>query len=178
MLTYILIGLVVLLLVFVLVVARQPGHFQVTRSIHISAPPEVVFAQVNELRKWEAWSPWAKLDPAMKLTYDGPASGVGAISAWCGNSKVGEGRNTIVESRAPELIRLRLEFLRPFKCTNDVEFTFRFDGRHTVVTWGMTGKNNFMAKAFGLVMNMDKMVGGDFEKGLAALKSVAESAVK
>jgi hypothetical protein len=135
-----------------------------------------VFAQVNELRQWEAWSPWAKLDPAMKQTYEGPASGAGAVSAWCGNRKVGEGRNTIVESRAPELIRLKLEFLRPFKCTNDVEFTFQFNGRGTVVTWSMTGKNNFMGKAFGLFMNMDKMVGGDFERGLAAMKSAVEQA--
>jgi hypothetical protein len=111
----------------------------------------------------------------MKLTYDGPAEGAGASYTWSGNNKVGEGRTTITESRPNDLVRLKLEFVRPFTATNDVEFTFRSEGDQTSVTWDMTGRNNFMSKAFCLFVNMDRMVGGDFEKGLAQLKAVVEA---
>ena len=174
MLTPILIGLAVIILVFVVVVAAQPTDFRITRKALISATPSTVFAQVNDLPKWQEWSPWAKLDPNAKMTYQGPSSGPGAGYTWSGNNKVGEGRMTIMESRPSELVRLRLEFLRPFKATNTAEFTFRPEGGQTAVTWTMTGQNNFMGKAFGRFVNCDKMVGGDFEKGLAQLKSIAE----
>ena len=171
----IIIALVVILVVFVIIVATRPANFRVTRSTIISAPPAVVFAQVNDFHKWDAWSPWAKLDPAMKQTHEGAPAGVGAIYSWAGNKKVGEGRMTITESRTNELIGIKLEFLKPFAAVNTTEFTFTPVGNQTTVNWSMTGTNNFMAKAFCMFMNMDKMVGGDFEKGLADLKSVAEA---
>jgi uncharacterized protein YndB with AHSA1/START domain len=131
---------------------------------------------VNDFHKWEAWNPWGKLDPAMKESYEGAPAGVGAVYTWTGNSQVGEGRMTITESRPNELIRIKMEFLKPFAATSTAEFTFRPEGNRTTVTWTMEGTNNFMAKAVHLVMNMDRMIGGQFEKGLAAMKSVAEAA--
>ena len=178
MLKKILVALALLIIVLVIVVATRPAGFRITRSATIAAPPEVVFAQVNDFHKWDAWSPWAKLDPAMKQTYEGAPAGTGAVYSWTGNKEVGEGRMTLTESRTNELIRIKLEFLKPFAAVNTTEFTFKPEGNQTTVEWSMTGSNNFMAKAFGLFMNMDKMIGGDFEKGLAQLKSVAEAASK
>jgi hypothetical protein len=177
MLVKILIALAAIVVVFVVVVAVQPSEFRVVRTAKMSAPPAAVFAQVNDLHKWEAWSPWAKRDPAMKQTYEGAPAGTGAMTAWAGN-KVGEGRMTIIESRPNELIRIKLEFLKPFAATNTAEFTFKPEGNQTAVTWSMAGTNNLMAKAFHLFMNMDKLVGGDFEKGLVQMKSVAEAVPK
>ncbi len=178
MLTKILIALAVIGVVLVIVVATRPSEFRVARTATIAAPAPAVFAQVNDFRKWEAWNPWAKLDPAMKQTYEGAPAGIGAIYTWAGNHEVGEGRMTLTESRANDLIRIRLEFLKPFKATNVGEFTFRPEGHQTAVTWSMTGQNNFMAKALHLFMNMDRMIGGQFEKGLAQMKSVVEAAPK
>jgi hypothetical protein len=165
-------------LIFFVVIAGRPDEFVVSRTNKISAPPENVFPLVAVIKAWEMWSPWARLDPNAKNTYEGPASGVGAAMAWEGNKKVGAGRMSISESRASELIRFRLEFFRPFKAINTTEFTFISEGGQTIVTWNMSGKNNFMGKAMGLVINCDKMVGGDFERGLASLKSIAEAAAK
>jgi uncharacterized protein YndB with AHSA1/START domain len=175
MIKKILIGLVVILGVLAIVIALQPTDFRITRTATIAAPPATIFAQVNDFHQWDAWSPWAKLDPAMKTTFDGPAEGPGALYTWSGNNDVGEGRMTIAESHPSDLVRIKLEFLKPFAATNTTEFTFKPEGGQTLVTWTMTGTNNFPAKAFGLFMNMDKMVGGDFEKGLAQLKAVAEA---
>lgn len=174
----ILIALAVVVIALVGVVAVQPSGFRIARTTTISAPPPAVFAHVNDFHKWEAWNPWAKLDPAMKQTYGGAAAGTGAIYTWAGNREVGEGRMTLTESRPTELIRIKLEFLKPFRATNTAEFTFKPDGDRTVVTWTMTGEKNFIAKAVGLVMNMDRMVGGQFETGLARMKSVVEAAPK
>jgi uncharacterized protein YndB with AHSA1/START domain len=176
MLKKILIGLAVVVLVFAAVVALQPSDFRVARSATIAAPPAVVFSQVNDFHKWEAWSPWAKMDPAAKNTFEGAPAGAGAVFTWDGNSKVGEGRMTLTESRPPDLIRIRLDFVRPFAGTSTAEFTFRPEGNQTVVTWSMAGKNNFVARAFCLFMSMDRMVGGEFEKGLAQMKAIAEAA--
>jgi Polyketide cyclase / dehydrase and lipid transport len=159
---------------FVGVVALQPAEFRVTRSATIAAPVSTIFSQVNDLHKWQSWSPWAKRDPQMTQTYDGTPAGVGATTAWAGNSQVGKGRMTITESRADEWIRIKLEFLEPFTATNTAEFEFKTEGTQTKVTWSMSGTNNFMAKAVGLFMNMDKMIGGDFEQGLANLKALTE----
>ena len=178
MLTKILIALAMIGVVLVIVVATRPSEFRVARTVTIAAPAPAVFAQVNDFHKWEAWNPWAKLDPAMKQTYEGAPAGIGAIYTWAGNHEVGEGRMTLTESRPNDLIRIRLEFLKPFKATNVGEFTFRPEGNQTAVTWNMTGQNNFMAKALHLFMNMDRMVGGQFEKGLAQMKSVVEAAPK
>lgn len=178
MLKKILLAVAVIILLFVIVVAMQPADFRITRSTTIAAPAETVFAHVNDFHKWDAWSPWAKLDPAMKQSYEGSAAGTGAIYTWDGNKDVGTGRMTLTESRSNELVRIKLEFLKPFAAVNDTEFTFKSEGNQTAVTWSMTGKNNFIAKAFSLIMNMDKMVGGEFEKGLASIKAIVETPAK
>lgn len=174
MLAKILLVTATLLVVLGVVIALRPTDFRYTRTATMAAPPAAVFAQVNDLHKWEAWSPLAKLVPAAKMTYEGAAAGVGSSYSWSGNNEVGEGRSTIVESQTGGLIRLKLEFVRPFTGTNDVEFTFKPEGAQTVVTWTMTGKNNFMGKAVGLVMYCEKMCGGQFEQGLASLKAIVE----
>jgi hypothetical protein len=178
MLKKILIGLVVVILVFCVIVATRPSDFRVERSAVVAAPAPVVFAQVNDLHNWNAWSPWAKLDPTAKQTFEGPRAGTGAALAWAGNKNVGEGRMAITESRPSEFIRFRLEFIKPFAGTNTAEFTFKPQGDQTAVTWTMSGHQNFIAKAICMFMDMDKMVGGQFERGLAQMKSVAEAVNK
>jgi hypothetical protein len=157
------------------VVATRPSEFRIVRTATMRAPASAVFAQVNDFHKWQAWSPWARRDPSMKQTYDGAAAGVGAVYTWSGHREVGKGRMTLVESRPGELIRINMGFLAPFAATSTAEFTFRPEGDRTTVTWSMSGKRNFVAKALDLVMDMDTMIGGDFEKGLAAMQSVAEA---
>ena len=178
MLVKILIALVVVVGLLVVVVAMQPSEFHVARTATISAPAPAVFAQVNDFHHWEAWNPWGKLDPAMRQAYEGAPAGAGAIYTWAGNDQVGEGRMTMTESRPSDLIRIKLEFMKPFRSTNTAEFTFKPEGDQTAVTWSMTGANNFIAKTVHLFMNMDRMVGGQFEKGLAQLKTVVEAAAK
>ena len=167
-----------ILAVFAIFVAMQPDEFAVERSTTVAAPPQMVFDQVNDFHKWQAWSPWAKLDPMAKNTFEGPESGEGAKFSWAGNDQVGEGRMEIAESRAPEHIKIDLEFIKPFPAKNVTLFTFAPEGDGTKVTWNMSGTNNFIGKAICMFMNMDKMVGGDFEKGLAAMKAKAEAEVK
>src|SRR3989454_5730302 len=178
MLIKILIALVVIVVVFVVIVALQPSEFRVARTATISAPPPAVFAQVNDFHKWAAWNPWGKIDPAMKQAYEGAPAGTGAIYTWTGNNEVGEGRMTITESRPSDLVRIKLEFLKPFATTSTAEFSFKPEGDHTIVTWSMAGKANFMAKVVHLFMDVDRMIGGNFEKGLAQMKSVVEAAPK
>ena len=173
MLIYILIGIAAIIAVLVVVVALQPTDFRITRSATIPAPVPVVFAQVNDFHNWNTWSPWAKMDPTAKNSFAGAPFGEGALFSWAGNNKVGEGKMTIMESRPSKSIRIKLEFLKPFQATNTAEFTFQPAGDGTLVMWSMSGKNNFMAKAFVLIMSCDKMIGGEFEKGLANLKDVA-----
>ena len=172
----ILIALVVIVVGLVGVITLQPARYRVSRSTTIAAPAPVVFAQVNDFHRWSAWSPWEKIDPAMKRTYEGPPAGVGASYAWVGSREVGEGRMTIVESRPSDLIQVKLEFVKPFAGTSVAEFSFKPDGERTLVTWSMTGDKNFIAKAIHLVMSMDRMIGDQFDKGLAAMKTVAEAA--
>ena len=160
------------------IVAVRPSAFRIERSATIAAPAPTVFAQVNDFHNWEAWSPWAKLDPAARNSFEGAPAGNGAAFSWAGNSKVGEGRMTIVESRPSELVRIKLEFLKPFEATNTAEFTFKPQGERTAVTWSMYGHNNFIGKAVGLFVNMDRALGGEFEKGLVSMKSVAEASAK
>ncbi len=170
----ILIVIAIAVIIFFIVAAMQPSEFRVTRTGTVSAPASAVFAHVNDLQKWNAWSPWAKLDPEAKNSFEGPVSGTGAIMRWSGNNKVGQGSMTIVESRPDDFIRFKLEFLKPFVATNTAEFTFNSEDDRTLVTWTMYGKSNFINKAVGLIMNCEKMVGGQFEKGLASLKSIVE----
>ena len=173
----ILLALAFMLLLLVVVIAGQPDEFIVSRRMEISAPPEQIFPHVNELRNWEAWNPWGKLDPNCEITYGGPSAGVGASYAWVGNNKVGEGRITITESTADQRVCLRLEFARPMKATNVAEFTFQSKAGGTVVAWTMSGKTNFVARVFGLLVNCDRMCGSQFEKGLAQMKSLVEAGV-
>jgi hypothetical protein len=176
MIQIILIGLAAIVLAFAGIVAMQPSEFRITRTTVISAPAPAVFAQVNDFHKWQAWSPWEKMDPALKRTYEGAPAGTGAIYSWAGNNQVGVGRMTITESRPSDLIGIKLEFLKPFAATHTAEFTFKPEGDQTAVTWSMAGENKFVAKGLGLVMNMDKMIGGQFEQGLAQMKAVVEAA--
>ena len=169
-----LIAIAALAVVLIGIIAMQPSEFRVARTTTIAAPAPVVFAQVNDFHKWEAWNPWGKIDPGMKASHEGPPSGVGAAYAWAGNSQVGEGRMTVTESRPNELVRIRLDFLKPMSGTSTAEFTLRPEGDQTAVVWSMTGHNNFLAKAFCLFMNMDKMVGDKFDEGLASMKAVVE----
>ena len=156
MLTYILIGLAVLLVVFLIAAALRP----------------------DDLRQWPEISPYAKDDPRAKYTFAGPPAGVGSSVGWVGNAKVGTGRMTITDSRPNELVRFKFEFFKPWYCTNTTDFIFRPAGSATEVTWAMFMKNNFIGKASGLVMNMDRLMGESFEAGLANLKSLAEAAAR
>ncbi len=172
---YILIGVVAIIVILLIVIAMQPADFRYARSATINAPAAIIFPHVNDFKKMDVWSPWLKFDPNVKITHEGPPTGIGAIESWDGNKNVGAGKMTITENRPNELIRLKLEFFRPFAATNTAEFTFQPQAGATNVTWAMMGKRNFTTKAMGLVMNFDKMIGGNFEKGLADLKRIAES---
>lgn|GEM_PF-319287 len=177
MLKKILIALAVVLIAFAILVMTQPNSFNVSRSITIAAPATVVFDKVNDFHAWGDWSPWEKLDPKMDRKYEGPTTGVGSVYRWVSdNSSVGTGSMTIIESRPGELVKTKLDFTKPFEGTNTAQFAFKQDGDKTTVTWSMTGQTCFIAKIFGVFMNMDKMIGPEFEKGLASLKTVSESA--
>ncbi|MEX2167854.1 MAG: SRPBCC family protein [Pirellulales bacterium] len=170
-----LIAIGVILVAFLAVVAMQPSHFRVERTANMTAPPEAIFAQVNDFQNWGAWSPWAQLDPNAKNTFEGPAVGEGAIFRWAGNDEVGEGSMTILESRPSEFVKIKLAFIKPMEDTATTEFILKPEGEQTAVTWNMYGENNFMAKAFCLFMDMDTMIGDQYEKGLANIKSIVEA---
>src|SRR5688572_22597837 len=162
----IVIAVLVVAIVAVLVIASmQPADFRVQRSITIAAPPATVFPHVNDLHKFQEWSPWAKLDPNAKMTYEGPESGTGAKYQWAGNNKVGEGAMSIIDSRPNEKVDFKLEFKKPFEATNTADFVFKPESDKTSVTWGMSGQKNLIMKAMGMFMDCDKMIGADFEKG-------------
>ena len=154
--------------------ARKPATFRIVRSIRIAAPPERIFGLIEDFRAWSAWSPWEKMDPDLKRTYAGAPRGRGAVYAWEGNRKVGQGRMEIVDAPAPSRITIRLDFLRPFEAHNTAEFTLVPEGDATEVSWAMTGPNVFMGKVMGVFVDMDRMIGRDFERGLANLKAAAE----
>jgi len=172
-------GVVVALVAVLLVaIAMQPSEFSVERSETYDAPPAEVFAQINDFHLWQAWSPWAKMDPNAKNTYEGPSSGTGAIFRWAGDANVGEGNMTITESKPNELIVIRLEFIKPMAGVNTTEFTLTPAADKTVLKWKMYGPQNFVGKAFHLFMDMDKMVGTSFEQGLASIKGIVEGTGK
>jgi hypothetical protein len=174
MIAKILIGLAALILILVIVVASRPTDFRYERSITVTAAPAAIFPHLNNLHKWQVWSPYAKKDPDAKTVFEGPDEGNGAAMSWAGDSNVGEGKMTIVESKPGELVKYRLDFVKPFTGTNVAEFTFTPEGGGSRVVWSMSGKNNFFSKAFGLIVDCDKMIGDDFEKGLADLKTLVE----
>jgi hypothetical protein len=171
-------GLLLVVVALVALVAVQPAEFRIERSATVATPPEVPFALVNDFHRWEAWSPWVKLDPDLKIEFGGPPSGVGSTYAWTGNQQVGTGRMTITDSQANERVGLRLEFEKPFQATNAATFTFRPVPAGTAVTWTMTGRNGFAGKAVGLVMNVDELVGQSFDEGLASITKIAEAESK
>jgi uncharacterized protein YndB with AHSA1/START domain len=160
--------------VVLLLAAAKPGEFRVERALRIQAPPEALFAAINDLHRWPEWSPWERLDPAMRRSYDGAPAGVGASYAWDGNNKAGAGRMQITESDPYNRIELRLDFLRPFTSCNRVEFTLQPVAELTELRWSMTGPLPFVAKIMHVFVNMDAMIGRDFEAGLARLRALAE----
>jgi hypothetical protein len=174
MLTYALLLLLGLLGGVIAVASLRPEAFRVSRSAIVGAPASAVFEEIADFRKWESWSPWAKLDPNVKNSFDGSPGAVGSSFEWSGNSKVGAGKMTLLECVKEEMLRIRLNFERPMKAENLVTFALSAAGESTKVTWSMSGKNNFIAKLFGLFMNVEKMCGNDFEKGLANLKTLLE----
>jgi uncharacterized protein YndB with AHSA1/START domain len=154
--------------------ATRPDTFRVQRTATIKAPPDKIFPLINEFRNWSEWSPYEKKDPAMKRTMGATTSGKGATYAWDGDKNVGEGHMEIVEVAPPSKLVIKLDFLRPFEAHNTAEFTLAPKGETTDVTWAIHGPNLFVGKVMGLFINMDRMIGRDFETGLANLKSIAE----
>ena len=174
MLKTIAIVVVVAIVATLVYAATRPDDFRVQRSTSIKAPPEKIFALINDFHRWDSWSPWEKMDPAMKRTYSGAASGKGTMYAWQGNSKVGEGRMEIADASPPSKVTIKLDFVKPIEGHNTAEFTLEPKGDSTNVTWLMYGPSAYIAKVIGIFVSMDKMIGDDFEAGLANLKSVAE----
>lgn len=175
MLTTVLVILVAPILVLLVFAATRPNVFRVERRAHIAATPDVVFSLLDDFHRWMLWSPWEKLDPALKRTYSGAPSGVGAKYEWRGNRKAGHGRMEIVEATRSSRVVVDLQFLEPWKARNTVEFTLTPHGNGTEIVWAMSGPSPFMLKLMGIFMPMDKMVGKDFEAGLASMKAAAES---
>jgi Polyketide cyclase / dehydrase and lipid transport len=172
------IAFVLIVVVLAGYIATRPSEFRISRSRTVAAPPGVVYGYVNDFHKWPEWSPWEKLDPAMKKELSGAPAGPDAVYFWSGNDKVGEGRMTITDSRLPQSVTIRLEFIKPWTATNTAQFDFVPSGSGTNVTWAMRGHNNFVAKAFSVFMDLDKLVGPDFERGLANLDAATEAAMK
>ena len=176
MIKKILLGLVAVIALFIIYAATRPADFRVERSLAIAAPSLALFEQVNDHHKFNAWNPFLKMDPNVKNTYSGPATGVGAVCSWDGNREIGAGSATITESKPGELVRERMDWKRPMTGTSTVEFRFKPDGDKTVVTWAMYGKIGFMGKAVSIFMDCDKMCGPQFEQGLADLGKVVATA--
>ena len=155
--------------------SRNASTFEVVRQATVSAAPDAIFDHLEDFHRWTAWSPWERIDPDMARTYEGPDSGVGAAYGWKGNRKAGQGRMEIVESHRATSLTIKLAFLKPFKSESTVVFTLVPDGDATGVTWAMTGPKTFMTRVMGIFTSMDKVVGPDFEKGLAQLKQLVEA---
>lgn len=178
MMQKILIGLIATIGSFVALILLQPSEYRVTRTTIMSAPAPEIFAQIDDFHRWQAWSPWAKRDPAAKASFDGPASGKGAVFAWSGNNEVGEGRMTLTESRPGELVKIKTDFVKPFVGTSYSDFTLKPEGGGTAVSWSMFGENDFIGKAMCLFISMDKVLGGEMDKGLASIKQLVEAGTK
>jgi uncharacterized protein YndB with AHSA1/START domain len=174
MIKTILIGLVLVVAAILIYAATRPDGLHIERSTSIKAPPEKIFALINDFHLWPQWSPWEKLDPAMQRTHTGPQQGVGATYAWAGNSKVGEGRMEILSATAPTKVDIKLDFIKPFEGHNKAIFTLTPQGDGTTVNWVMEGPAPYITKLMSVFMSMDKMIGKDFEAGLANMKAVAE----
>jgi hypothetical protein len=166
--------LVVAVAALLVLAALKPDTFRVQRAASIKAPPEKIFALINDFHSWGSWSPWEKLDPAMQKTHSGAASGQGAVYEWEGNKQVGKGRMEILESVPSSKIKIKLDFFKPFEAHNTAEFTLAAQGDATNVNWAMDGQQPFMFKLMSVFFSIDKMIGKDFEAGLANMRSIAE----
>lgn len=174
MLKKIAIGITAIIVIILGLALAQPDTFTVTRSTTIKAAPEKIYPLISDFHNWSTWSPWEHLDPKMVRTFSGPQSGVGAVYGWEGNDQVGAGRMEITGAAAPSKIDIKLDFLKPFESHNTTVFTLAPQGDSTTVTWSMSGPSAFITKLMGVFVSMDKMVGPDFEKGLASMKAAAE----
>jgi carbon monoxide dehydrogenase subunit G len=173
-----LIALVVVALIFAIVVvlaSSRPSRFTIERSATIQAPPERIFPLINDFHHWQSWSPYEKKDPAMQRHFDGPQAGTGAAYGWNGNKNIGSGRMEISQSEPSSRVEIKLEFFTPFKASNTAEFKLEPRGTSTQVTWAMHGESSFTHKLMGMLFNMDKMIGKDFEEGLGSLRSMVEA---
>jgi uncharacterized protein YndB with AHSA1/START domain len=166
--------LAIAIAIVLILAASKPDTFQVRRSATIKAPPEKIYPLISDFHQWKGWSPWENKDPAMQRTYSGAAAGEGAVYAWEGNKNVGSGRMEILEASAPSKIVIKLDFLKPFEAHNTAEFTMLPQGDATNLTWLMHGPAPFISKLMHVFMNIDRMVGKDFEAGLANLKRLTE----
>lgn len=167
------IGVAVIIAIILGLAAMQPSEFRIVRTIAIKAPPEKIMPLISDFHQWGGWSPWEKMDPTMVRTHSGAPSGKGAIYHWKGNDKVGEGQMEILDVTANK-VGIKLDFLSPFEAHNMADFKLDAKGDTTTVSWTMSGPSNFVTKVMGVFVSMDKMVGPDFEKGLANMKAVAE----
>ena len=174
MLKIILLIIVVAIVAFLIFASTRPDTFSVTRKSIIKAAPEKIFAEINDFNRWVLWSPWEKKDPNMQRTFSGAALGVGTIYEWTGNNDVGQGRMEITESNSPQKIIIKLDFFKPFEAHNLAEFTLTPTAEGTLINWEMHGPQNFIGKIMCIFMDMDKMVGTDFEMGLDNLKKLTE----
>lgn len=156
------------------VAATKPDSFRVERSVTVQAPAEAIYPLVSDFRQWQGWSPFEKLDPQMKKTFSGAEAGKGAVYGWSGTGNAGAGRMEILEATAPSRLAIQLDFTAPFEASNTAEFTFASEGAATKVTWAMSGRSNMVSKVMDVLFGMDKMIGQDFESGLASLKAIAE----
>lgn len=172
MIKLILLGLAAVLVLFLAYAAVRPAEYRVERSATLPGSALACFAQVNDPHKFNSWNPFLKADPNVKMTYSGPPSGVGSVCSWDGNSKIGAGSSTIIESRPGELVRMRMDWKRPMSGTSTVDFTFKPVGNNTVVTWAMYGRNGFLGKVVSVFLSCDKMCGPPFVQGLADLGKV------
>ncbi len=154
--------------------ATKPDSFRIERSANINASPEKIFALITDFHTWTQWSPWENIDPNLKRSYAGPASGNGAVYAWTGNNDIGAGRMEILNTTSPSNVVIQLDFFKPFKAHNTAEFNLKRNGSMTEVTWAMYGPSPYLSKIMSLFFSMDKMIGGNFETGLANLKTIAE----
>jgi hypothetical protein len=169
------IGIASLIALLLIVASFQPADFSISRAVTIDAPPAKIFGHINDVKLYQAWNPFAKMDPNMAMTYSGPSAGLGAAASWDSHANAGAGTMTVTTSEAPSHVIMRLDFTKPMTSTDQAEFTLQPLGKSTLVTWTMSGKNNLIAKTFHIFVNMDKMLGGYFEQGLASLKTIVET---
>lgn len=174
MLKILVIALLLVIAAILIYAATKPNTFRIQRSANLRATPERIFALLNDFHQWEAWSPWEKIDPQIKRTYSGAASGKGAIYEWNGNKNVGQGRMEILESSPSSRMLIKIDFITPMEAHNTIEFALERQGDSTTVTQAMYGPNPYISKLMSIFLNMEKMIGPKFEEGFASLKALTE----